>query len=56
MFNKILFLLIIFTDAQMVERSDLFTNYNGLILIDKPSGPTSFDVIRKLKSNFFFIK
>jgi len=38
------------------RKSDLFKNYNGLILLNKPSSPTSFDVIRKLKNNFFLIK
>lgn len=39
-----------------IQKSDLFNNFNGLILLNKPAGNTSYDVIRILKNNFFLTK
>lgn len=39
-----------------LQKSDFFKNYNGLILLNKPPGLTSFDVLRILKNNFFLTK
>jgi len=39
-----------------IQKSDLFNNFNGLILLNKPAGSTSYDVIRILKNNFFLTK
>jgi len=38
------------------QKSNLFKDFNGLILIKKPAGISSFDVIRILKNNFFLTK
>ena len=38
------------------NKSEFFKNFNGLILIKKPAGISSFDVIRILKNNFFLTK
>jgi len=37
-------------------KSNLFSDFNGLILINKPAGITSYDAIRVLKNNFFLTK
>lgn len=34
-------------------KSDFLRNFDGILLINKPPGITSFDVIRKLKKVFF---
>ena len=34
-------------------KSNLLENINGIILINKISHMTSYDVVRKLKKNFF---
>lgn len=39
-----------------IQKSNLFEHFNGLILINKPAGISSFDAIRILKNNFFLIK
>jgi tRNA U55 pseudouridine synthase TruB len=39
-----------------IQKSNLFDNFNGLFLINKPAGISSFDAIRILKNNFFLIK
>ncbi len=39
-----------------IIKSNLFDNFSGLILINKPAGISSFDAIRILKNNFFLIK
>jgi hypothetical protein len=38
------------------KKSNFFNNFNGLILINKIPNISSYDVIRKLKNNFFLIK
>lgn len=35
------------------EKSMIFNNFNGLILINKEKSATSYDVIRKFKKVFF---
>ena len=35
------------------SRSKLFCGFNGIILADKKSGMTSYDLIRRLKKVFF---
>ena len=39
-----------------IQKSNIFNDFNGLILINKPAGISSFDAIRILKNNFFLIK
>lgn len=34
-------------------KSNLFKKFNGILLVNKASGITSYDVIRKLKKVFF---
>ena len=36
-----------------LSRSRLFSCFNGIILADKKSGMTSYDLIRRLKKVFF---
>ncbi len=35
------------------DKSDFLKNFDGILLISKTPGITSFDVIRKLKKVFF---
>ena len=35
------------------SRSKLLNDFHGIILVDKESGITSFDLIRKIKKVFF---
>lgn len=35
------------------KRSGLLKDFNGIILIDKTAGTTSYDVIREIKKVFF---
>jgi tRNA U55 pseudouridine synthase TruB len=37
----------------MKSRSCLLENFNGIILINKPPGVVSYDVIRDIKKVFF---
>jgi hypothetical protein len=39
-----------------IQKSNLFIGFDGLILIYKPAGISSYDAIRILKNNFFLIK
>jgi len=39
-----------------IKKSNMFDEFNGLILINKPAGISSFDAVRILKNNFFLIK
>ncbi len=34
-------------------RSSLMEKFNGIILVNKPSGITSYDILRALKKVFF---
>ncbi len=34
-------------------RSSLLEKFNGIILVNKPSGITSYDILRALKKVFF---
>ena len=35
------------------SKSDILEKFNGIILVNKPAGITSYDVIRNLKRFFF---
>jgi tRNA U55 pseudouridine synthase TruB len=35
------------------SKSNILEKFNGIILVNKPSGITSYDVIRNLKRFFF---
>jgi len=35
------------------SKSDILEKFNGIILVNKPPGITSYDVIRNLKRFFF---
>lgn len=37
----------------MNNKSDILKNFNGILLINKPPGITSYEVIRKIKKVFF---
>jgi len=37
-------------------KSDYFNDFNGIILINKPAGISSYGVIRNLKNSFFLTK
>ena len=39
-----------------IIKSKIFDDFNGLLLVNKPSGISSYDAIRILKNNFFLIK
>jgi len=34
-------------------KSSVLEKFNGIVLVNKPSGPTSYDVLRKFKKVFF---
>ena len=36
-----------------LQKSNFFENFNGIVLINKKSGMSSFDVIRRFKRFFF---
>lgn len=38
------------------EKKDFLYDFNGIFLVDKPKGMTSFDVLRSIKRVFFLKK
>jgi tRNA U55 pseudouridine synthase TruB len=40
-------------DKMDLQKSGFFENFNGIVLINKKPGMTSFDVIRRFKRFFF---
>ena len=38
------------------KKSEIFNDFNGIILVDKKSGKGTYDIIRSLKKNSFLRK
>ncbi len=34
-------------------KSSVLEKFNGIVLVNKPSGPTSYDILREFKKVFF---